>query len=60
MKLIMNWDNLRGSALEKPQKKQIDLKLLEYRIMFIIREEFKDYINLVQLSNNKFGKWDTI
>ena len=56
----MNWDNLRGSAVEKPHKKQLNLKLLEYRIMFIIREEFADYIDLVQLSNNKFGKWDTI
>jgi hypothetical protein len=56
----MNWDNLRGAALEKPKKQPLNIKLLEYRIMFIIREELKNYIAQINISNNKFGKWDIV
>jgi len=56
----MNWDNLRGAALEKPKKQPLNIKLLEYRIMFIIRKELKNYIDQIKIANNKFGKWDTI
>lgn len=56
----MNWDNLRGSALEKPKKPPLNIKLLEYRIMFVIREELKNYISQIKIDNNKFGKWDIV
>lgn len=56
----MNWNNLRGVALDKPQKPALNIRLLEYRIMFIIRQELKDYIPYVQITNNKYGKWDII
>jgi len=49
----MNWDNLRGAALEKRKKQPLNIKLLEYRIMFIIREELKNYIAQINISNNK-------
>ena len=56
----MNWENLRGAALEKPKKVPLNIKLLEYRIMYLIRQELKEYIDLIKISNNNFGRWDTV
>lgn len=54
----MDWSNLRGKALEEPKKEQLNFKLLEYRIMFLVRRELKDFIKDIKISDsNKFGKW---
>ena len=56
----MDWSNLRGKALEKPKKDNLDLKLLEYRIINIVRQELKDFAPLINVDNNNFGRWDYI
>ena len=56
----MNWEDLRGAALEKPKKVPLNIKLLEYRIMYLIRQELKEYIDLIKIPNNNFGRWDTL
>tara|TARA_B100000683_G_C12297654_1_gene476752 strand:- start:123 stop:293 length:171 start_codon:yes stop_codon:yes gene_type:complete len=53
----MDWNSLRGSALEGPKKNPLDLKLLEYRILYIVREELKDLLDQIQIKDNLFGKW---
>ena len=54
----MDWSNLRRKALEEPKKEQLNFKLLEYRIMFLVRHELKDFINDVKIEeSNKYGKW---
>lgn len=56
----MDWSNLRGKALEKPKKDNLDLKLLEYRIIYIVREELKEFAPLINIDNNSCGNWDNI
>ena len=57
----MEWDNLRGTALTKPQKTKLDTKKLEYRIHYIVREELKDYIDFVKITrDNQYGNWNII
>ena len=57
----MDWNNLRGTALSKPQKLKLDIKRLEYRIHFIVREELKEYIDDIRISDdNIFGQWNII
>ena len=41
--------------------KNIDFRLLEFRILFIVRLELGDCIDTIQISNNnKMGRWDVI
>jgi len=54
---IMDWSNLRGKALETPKKEQLNFKILEYRIMYLVRDELKEFIKDVKITDNKFGKW---
>tara|TARA_B100001057_G_C22372841_1_gene765368 strand:+ start:167 stop:337 length:171 start_codon:yes stop_codon:yes gene_type:complete len=56
----MDWSNLRGKALEKPKKDNLNLKLLEFRIINIVREELKEFNSLINIDKNKYGKWDYI
>jgi hypothetical protein len=54
----MDWSNLRGKALEAPKKKPLDFKLLEYRIMFLVRHELEEFIKSIKISkSNKYGDW---
>tara|TARA_B110000444_G_C18434575_1_gene408419 strand:- start:326 stop:496 length:171 start_codon:yes stop_codon:yes gene_type:complete len=53
----MDWSNLRGIALEEPKKPPLDFKLLEYRIVYIVREELKDFIEQVKIETNPYGEW---
>jgi|TARA_B100000925_G_C21735699_1_gene357043 hypothetical protein len=54
----MDWSNLRGKALETPKKEQLNFKILEYRIMYLVRQELKEFIKEVKIEdNNEFGKW---
>lgn len=59
-KNIMDWSNLKGKALDIPKKRPLNYKLLEYRIIFIVRKELKDYIDFIQIKNNKMGQWEVI
>lgn len=57
----MDWSNLRGKALELPKKKPLDFRLLEFRILFIVRLELGDCIDSIKISNNnKMGRWNVI
>ena len=53
----MDWSNLRGKALETQKKEQLNFKILEYRIMYLVRDELKEFIKDVKINDNKFGKW---
>jgi len=57
---IMDWSNLKGKALDMPEKKPLNYKLLEYRILFIIRKELEDFIEFIKIKNNKMGRWEVI
>ena len=46
----MDWSNLRGKALETPKKEQLNFKILEYRIMYLVRDELKEFIKDVKAS----------
>lgn len=57
----MDWNNLRGTALDKPKKDKLDIKMLEYRIHFVVREELKENIEKIGIkSSNQYGKWEII
>ena len=56
----MDWSNLKGKALDIPKKRPLNYKLLEYRIINIVRQELKDYIDFKQIKNNKIGQWEVI
>jgi hypothetical protein len=56
----MDWSNLRGKALETPKKEQLNFKILEYRIIFLVRHELKNFINDVNIKDNKFGNWEIL
>ena len=56
----MDWSNLKGKALDVPEKKPLNYKLLEYRIMFIVRKELEDFIDFIKIKNNKMGRWEVI
>lgn len=57
----MDWNVLRGTAVDKPKKDKLDLKRLEYRIQYLVREELKEYINSIRIEDtNQYGKWDII
>jgi hypothetical protein len=56
----MDWSNLKGKALDVPKKNPLNYKLLEYRIMFIVRKEFEEFIEFIQIKNNKMGRWEVI
>lgn len=56
----MDWSNLKGKALDIPKKRPLNYKLLEYRIINIVRQELKDYIDFIQIKNNKIGQWEVI
>jgi hypothetical protein len=55
---MMKWS--RGQALSKPIKNNLDLKKLDYKIIFLIRIELKDFLNEIKIVNNKYGNWDII
>ena len=57
----MDWNNSRGIALHKPQKKKLDNKLLDYRILLVVRNELKEYIEDIKIEElNNYGKWEII
>ncbi len=57
----MDWNISRGTALEKPKKDKLDIKRLEYRIQYIVREQLKEYIDSIKISYaNNYGKWEII
>ena len=56
----MDWSNLRGTALEKPVKDALDLTLLEYRIMYIVRQELNEFVDYIKINNISCGKWNYI
>tara|TARA_B100000925_G_C22000778_1_gene471189 strand:+ start:1840 stop:2013 length:174 start_codon:yes stop_codon:yes gene_type:complete len=57
----MDWNISRGTALEKPKKDKLDIKRLEYRIQYIVREQLKEYIDSIKISyDNNYGKWEII
>ena len=56
----MDWSNWKGTALDIPKKRPLNYKLLEYRIINIVRQELKDYIDFIQIKNNKIGQWEVI
>ncbi len=53
----MDWNSLRGSALKEPKKNPLDFKLLEYRIIYIVREELKEFLNDITIEENIYGEW---
>lgn len=55
---MMKWS--RGQALSKPIKSNLDLKKLDYKIIFLIRIELKDFLKEIKITNNKYGNWDII
>ena len=48
----MNWDNLRGSAINFDNKTNIDLIKLEYKIMYVIQLELDKFKNLIRIDKN--------
>lgn len=53
----MDWNNFRGSAINIPVKTKLDLRLLEFKLNKLIMDELDEYLDNINLKNNKFGKW---
>lgn len=57
----MNWDSLRGIAINNENKDKLDLIRLEFKIMYIIQLELEKYNSKMKLdANNKYGKWNVV
>ena len=53
----MNWDRLRGSAIKKKPDKPRNLKIINYKIIYVINLELQDVKSKVKVSNNTYGRW---
>ncbi len=56
----MDWRNLRGRALNIPKKKKLDLFKLDFRIIYVVNKEFEEFIDQLNIKNNKYGEWINI
>jgi hypothetical protein len=54
----MNWGENRGTALDKPSKNNINIRLIEYRILYIVKTDLKMFHEKINI-NNIYGKWLT-
>ena len=56
----MNWGENRGTALDKPSKNNINIRLIEYRILYIVKTDLKMFREKTNINiNNIYGKWLT-
>ena len=56
----MNWGENRGTALDKPSKDNINIRFIEYRILYIVKTDLKMFSDKTNINiNNIYGKWLT-
>ena len=53
----MDWNTLRGSAIDQETKPPLDIKLLEFKIYYIVDLELTTHIPNINIAGNTYGKW---
>jgi hypothetical protein len=54
----IEWNDLRGRALDKPTQTNLDLRKLELKLIYIVNCELEKFENKIKIDeNNKYGKW---